>query len=73
MSKIEFGFGPQLVLDIRGCNKEKLADKDFIFKLLDELPGHIGMTKIQDPNVVYYPGNENSFDKGGGNWFCTYY
>ena len=63
--KIIFGFGPQLVLDLYGCNKEKLADKEFIYRLLDGLPKHIQMNKIADPHIMYYEGQEGSFDKGG--------
>ncbi len=64
--RVVFGFGPQLVLDLHGCNPKKLKDEVFIRRLLDELPGHIRMTKIQDPQVIYYPGGgEGSFDKGG--------
>ncbi len=63
--RIVFGFGPQLVLDLYGCNKQKLADREFIYRLLDGLPKHIGMTKIADPHLLYYEGQEGSFDKGG--------
>ena len=63
--RIVYGFGPQLVLDLYGCNKEKLADQKFIYRLLDGLPTHIGMTKIADPHLIYYEGQEGSFDKGG--------
>src|SRR3989344_8982107 len=62
--RIVFGFGPQLVLDLYGCNKEKLADKEFIYRLLDGLPKHIQMNKIADPHIMYYEGQEGSFDKG---------
>lgn len=31
-------FGPHLTLDLYGCNEKKLADLDFIYKILDELP-----------------------------------
>lgn len=58
-------FGPHLTLDLYGCSKEKLSDKDFIYKLLDELPELIGMHKITQPFVTDYPGRPNSFDKGG--------
>ncbi len=58
-------FGPHLTLDLYYCNKKKLSDKNFIFKLLDELPELIGMHKISEPQILVYPGRENSFDKGG--------
>ena len=67
--RIVFGFGPQLVLDLHGCNKEKLIDREFIYRLLDGLPSKIGMTKIADPHLVYYQGPEDSFDKGGFSGF----
>ncbi|MEM5801938.1 MAG: adenosylmethionine decarboxylase [Candidatus Aenigmatarchaeota archaeon] len=58
-------FGPHLTLDLYQCNKEKLSNKNFIFKILDELPELIGMHKISKPQILVYPGKENSFDKGG--------
>jgi len=58
-------FGPHLTLDIYGCNSEKLSDEKFIYNLLDELPNLIGMHKISKPNVTYFGGNPNGFDKGG--------
>ena len=66
---VVFGFGPQLVLDLHGCNPKKLKDEVFIRRLLNELPDHIHMTKIHDPHVIYYPGQEDSFDKGGVSGF----
>ena len=38
---------------------------DLCFKLLDELPGHIGMTKITMPHVFPYQGLVPE-DKGAG-------
>lgn len=61
----EVGFGPHLTLDLCSCNRERLSDITFIYKLLDELPELIGMHKIAPPQVIYYPGKEGSFDKGG--------
>ncbi len=57
--------GPHLTLDVYGCNPEKLADEKFIYNLLDELPGLIGMHKISKPNVTFFSGNPNGFDRGG--------
>jgi S-adenosylmethionine decarboxylase len=68
-NKVEFGFWPQLVLDLHGCNQGKLNDKDYIYHLLDSLPGHIHMNKIADPHLIHYPGTEGSFDKGGVSGF----
>lgn len=55
MQKIE-GFGPHLTLDLKGCNKEKLADFDLVFDVLNNLPEKIGMTKITQPYVFKYSG-----------------
>ena len=54
--KIEYGFGPHLMLDCYGCPKEKLADMDLIFDTLDKFPAKIGMTKIMPPYVFKYHG-----------------
>ena len=53
------------MLDLWECNKERLADLQYIYFLLDELPGKIGMNKIAPPQIVSYPPNSNTFDKGG--------
>ena len=60
-------FGPHLMLDLYGCDKEKLADVKFIHQVLDELPDLLGMHKIMPPYVIPYPGSdkEDGFDKGG--------
>jgi S-adenosylmethionine decarboxylase len=49
-------FGPHLTLDLSQCNKNKLNDLDFIFKILYELPEKIHMTKITQPYVFPYSG-----------------
>ncbi|RMH68562.1 MAG: adenosylmethionine decarboxylase [Gemmatimonadetes bacterium] len=49
-------FGPHLMLDLNGCNPEKLKDFDLIFDILNELPDKIGMTKITQPYVFKYSG-----------------
>jgi S-adenosylmethionine decarboxylase len=58
-------FGPHLMLDCYGCNENKLKDLDFVLKFLDDLPDLIHMHKISKPHAINYPGNPNSFDKGG--------
>jgi len=58
-------FGPHLTLDLYSCNKKKIGDKEYILKILDELPEIIGMHKISEPWVMEYPGNPKSFDAGG--------
>jgi S-adenosylmethionine decarboxylase len=50
------GFGPHLMLDGYGCAKTKLEDLNLIYRILDELPARIGMTKIMPPYVFKYSG-----------------
>ena len=50
------GFGPHLVLDGHGCRKKKLQDLNLIYRILDEFPAGIGMTKIMPPYVFRYGG-----------------
>ena len=50
------GFGPHLMLDGYGCDKKKLQDLNLIYRILDELPTRIGMTKIMPPYVFKYSG-----------------
>ncbi len=50
------GFGPHLMLDGYGCDRGKLEDLDLIYKLLDEFPATIGMTKVMPPYVFKYMG-----------------
>jgi len=50
------GFGPHLMLDGYGCPKAKLEDLDLIYRMLDELPPKIGMTRIMPPYVFKYSG-----------------
>ncbi|MBI4149767.1 adenosylmethionine decarboxylase [Candidatus Woesearchaeota archaeon] len=45
-------FGPHLTFDARGCDKAKLTDQNFVYRLLNEMPELIGMTKISLPYVV---------------------
>jgi len=50
------GFGPHLMLDGYGCDKKKLQDLNLIYRILDDLPERIGMTKIMPPYVFKYSG-----------------
>lgn len=50
------GFGPHLMLDGYGCDKKRLQDLNLIYRILDELPAKIGMTKIMPPYVFKYSG-----------------
>jgi S-adenosylmethionine decarboxylase len=45
------GFGPHLVMDARGCASRRLDDLSALYRLLDEFPTKIGMTKIMPPYV----------------------
>ncbi len=56
------GYGPHLMLDLNGCNPEILNDLDVCYRLLDELPLLIGMTKITRPYVFRYEGSAEGDD-----------
>ena len=58
-------FGPHLTLDLYSCNKKRLLDLDFVYKILDELPDLIDMHKISSPQVIVQGPNPDTFDKGG--------
>jgi len=55
--KVTYGFGPHLMLDCYGCNKQKLSDMDLIFDTLDKFPAKLGMNKIMPPYVFKYHGS----------------
>lgn len=61
---VKFGFGPHLTLDGYDCYPVKLDDMNFIWALLDTLPGMIGMTKIMPPYILYYDGKDKPEDRG---------
>jgi S-adenosylmethionine decarboxylase len=50
------GFGPHLMLDGYGCDRARLQDLNLVYRILDELPARIGMTKIMPPYVFKYSG-----------------
>ena len=58
-------FGPHLTLDLYGCDKKKLDDYDFIYRVLDQMPELLGMHKFSTPQLTKIPIQPNSFDKGG--------
>ncbi len=58
-------FGPHLTLDLYGCDKKKIDDYDFVYKILDEMPEMLGMHKFSTPLLTKIPIQSNSFDKGG--------
>ena len=50
------GFGPHLMLDLNDCDVELLSDLDHCARILNDLPDHIGMTKITQPYCFRYSG-----------------
>jgi S-adenosylmethionine decarboxylase len=56
MKRQTHGYGPHLMLDLGRCNPKTLDDLDACFRLLNELPEKIGMTKITQPYVFRYSG-----------------
>lgn len=50
------GFGPHLMLDLNECDPAKLDDFELCFRILNDLPDQIGMTKITQPHVFRYSG-----------------
>lgn len=49
-------FGPHLVLELYGCDKESTRSVDTTFTFLDSVPASIGMTKIMPPYAFRYSG-----------------
>lgn len=49
-------FGPHLVLEAYGCDKDKLSDLTKICEVLEAYPDKLGMTKIMPPYVFRYSG-----------------
>lgn len=58
-------FGPHLTLDLYECDKDKLNDRDYVYKILNEMPEMLGMHKFSAPQLTEIPAQPNSFDKGG--------
>jgi S-adenosylmethionine decarboxylase len=56
MKRQIYGYGPHLMLDLNDCNSAILDDLEACFRLLNELPEKIGMTKITQPYVFRYSG-----------------
>ena len=50
------GFGLHLTLDGYGCQKEKLADKKLVRRVLLTLPSQLQMQIISKPQVLWYSG-----------------
>lgn len=51
---VKNNFGVHLTLDIENCDEKKLVDNKFIYRLLNDLPGKIGMKSISPPFVIEY-------------------
>ncbi|MAG16155.1 adenosylmethionine decarboxylase [Candidatus Woesearchaeota archaeon] len=59
-------FGPHLTLDLYGCDKETLADAEFVKNILKKMPEALGMNIFSDPQVTDVPSQgQDSFDQGG--------
>ena len=52
------GFGPHLMLDGYRCEQSKLENIEHIYRMLEEIPAEIGMTKIMPPYVFRYVGDK---------------
>lgn len=57
-------FGPHLMIDGYQGNQEKLGDLRLVFKLLNDLPGLVGMHKITAPYAFIYDGGQKPEDWG---------
>ncbi len=53
-----FGFGPHLMIDGYDADPERLADRELIRRVLDELPERMEMTKVLPPAVYDYRGEQ---------------
>lgn len=58
-------FGLHLMLEAYNCSPKALNDANILYRVLDELPAKINMTKMTLPYVVSTPGNG---DKDPGGW-----
>jgi S-adenosylmethionine decarboxylase len=61
-------FGQHLMLEAYNCPEAILDDANVAYKILDELPTKIGMTKMTLPYVVHAEGNGHK-DPGGWTGF----
>ena len=59
-------FGPHLIVDGSGCNKEKLADRILIEQVLHDYPAAIGMTKIGGPYIFDYQAPDPAYSGVSG-------
>jgi len=56
------------MIDGYGGDPEKLNDREIVFRCLDELPNKTNMTKITEPLIKSFPGNDIK-DPGGHSGF----
>lgn len=63
-------FGEHLTIDGYGGKQGLLDNKELVFKILDELPGKIGMKKLAEP-VIYRALPNNTKDPGGWSGFVV--
>ena len=63
-------FGEHLTIDGYGSDREKLNDKELVFKCLDELPRLLEMGKLSEPEVYFAKGNDTK-DPGGWSGFVV--
>lgn len=53
-------YGPHLIMEGYGAPSENLQNMESLYRMLDEFPGVIGMTKIMPPHVQRYKDHGNS-------------
>lgn len=58
-------FGEHLTIDGYGGDYEKLDSKETVFKIVNELPELLSMTKLSEPQIYRAEGNN---DKDPGGW-----
>lgn len=58
------GFGPHLMVDGYGSDKQILDSKEKLLDFLHTVPDKIGMTKIMEPYVIYYSSDKKLEDRG---------
>jgi S-adenosylmethionine decarboxylase len=63
-------FGEHVMIDGYGGNLEKLNDKERVTRCLRELPESLGMHLLNEPTVLFAPGNDLK-DPGGWSGFVV--
>lgn len=63
-------FGEHLTIDGYGGNREKLNDKNLVFRCLEELPDLLEMHKLSKPEIYFAKGN-HAKDPGGWSGFVV--